>query len=263
MKEIKCAKSLFIDLALEKDTESTQRKNTNHTSSNRRTMPTHQTCSIPALLFDATFLIIGCAAMVMAGVVVQDEVGQLSGHGISTGLILIGALLTIVSLISAQASLNGDLQKWSFYYSVILLFVLVATCVLSTLSFQEATVKENLSSGWNVVDSALRKTVEQNLKCCGFNKVHDRSVVPCNFVDPCEPKLHALVDARMSIMRAWSFGLLSAESVGFFIALYVLWKKMTMLDVSKRNHFGEGIPSVNTVSYYGGGGGGGGGGPVV
>ena len=38
---------------------------------------------------------------------------------------------------------------------------------------------------------------------------------------------------------------------------------MRLLKHTERNHFGEGIPSVNTVSYYGGGGGGGGGGPVV
>ena len=45
------------------------------------------------------FLFVGIATLIGAGVVIGDEVGKISGKGISTGLMLIGALIMFLSLI--------------------------------------------------------------------------------------------------------------------------------------------------------------------
>ena len=121
-------------------------------------------CRYTTLIFNVIFLLLGLSVVIMAGIVVGDEVGKLSGHGVSTGLLLIGSLIILVSSLGTQASCAGDLQKWSLYYAVMLLFVLIATCVLCSLVFQEATVKENLSSGWNIADLETRRNVQTNLK---------------------------------------------------------------------------------------------------
>ena len=168
----------------------------------------------------------------------DDEIGKLSGSGLSTGLLLIGALILMVSSIGTQASCVGDLQKWALYYAVVLLFVFVTTCILCSLVFQESTVKENLSNGWNVVDIETKRTVQSNLKCCGFNKVHDRSVLPCNFVEACEPKLHLLVDDRMSMMRGCAFVLLTIEIIGLFLTTVIFCRKP--IAIAKPNEFGSG-----------------------
>ena len=162
----------------------------------------------------------------MGSLIVQDEIGKLSGHGVSTGVIIIGVIILLVSSLGTQASCSGDLHKWSFIYAIMLLFVLITTSILCSVVFQETTVKENLSSGWNVADLETKRTVQTNLKCCGFTKVSDRSILPCNWLEPCEPKLHKLVDLRMSSMRSWIFTLLALEIIGFIITI-ITWCKQS------------------------------------
>ena len=167
-----------------------------------------------ALLFNFVFFVCGVSVMVAAAFVVSDEVGKLSGRGISTGLIVIGVLIVIVSALGGQASWSHDLSKCSFFYMVVLLFVVVATSVLCGLVFKDAAMKENLSSGWNVADAETKRDIQESLRCCGFNKVSDRVVLPFSFVDPCEPSLHTVVDERMGSMKSCAFVLLGLEIVG-------------------------------------------------
>lgn len=176
--------------------------------------------------YNLIFGIVGTVTMVISFSIVQDEVGKISGAGASTGLLLIGSLIVVTSALGTQASCTGDYHRWSFLYSTILLFVLVTTLILCVVVFQDAAVKENLSSGWNIVDLEIKRTVQSNLKCCGFNKISDRIIVPCNYVEPCEPKLHVLVDARMATMRSCVFALLGLELVGFVISI-VVWCKQS------------------------------------
>ena len=115
-----------------------------------------------ALLFNFVFFVCGVSVMVAAAFVVSDEVGKLSGRGISTGLIVIGVLIVIVSALGGQASWSNDLSKCSFFYMVVLMFVTVATSLLCTLVFKDAAMKENLSSGWNVADAETKRDIQES-----------------------------------------------------------------------------------------------------
>ena len=130
-------------------------------------------------------------------------------------------LIVIVSALGGQASWSNDLSKCSFFYMVVLMFVTVATSLLCTLVFKDAAMKENLSSGWNVADAETKRDIQESLRCCGFNKVSDRVVLPCSFVEPCAPKLHTVVDERMSAMRSCTFVLLALEIVGLICTCIV------------------------------------------
>ena len=207
---------------------------------------TNNSCHLLALIFNVVFLLLGLTTMITASIIVQDEVGKLSGHGISTGLLLIGASIIVVSALGTQASCLGKLQEWSFMYAVILTFCLVTTVILCSVVFQEATVKENLSAGWVTVDLEVKRTVQTSLQCCGFNKIHDRSILPCNYVEPCEPILHTMVDARMSSMRGCVFALLSFEAVGLCIAI-ATWCQQVKTPVPF-NAYGSGAPETTRSS---------------
>ena len=191
-------------------------------------------------MFNLVFFVCGLSVMIAAAYVVSDEVGKLSGRGISTGLMVIGLLIIIVSALGGQASWAHNLGKCSFFYLVVLLFVTMATGVLCALVFKDAAMKENLSSGWNVADVETKREIQQSLKCCGFNKVSDRVVLPCSFVDPCEPNLHRVVDDRMTTMKSCAFVLLALEVLGLVCACFT-------------SYFAEKQPQYRPADSYGGG----------
>ena len=175
-----------------------------------------------AVLFNLAFLVLGLAALVTSGAVVSDEVGKLSGRGLSTGLLIVGVLIVVTGSLGAQASCTGRLRQCSFFYIVVMLFVAMATGIMCSLVFKADSVKENLSEGWNVADLETKRQVQDSLGCCGFNDPADRAVVPCHHLaEACEPKLEALVDTRMGTLKACAFSLLAFELIGLFSAIGV------------------------------------------
>jgi hypothetical protein len=175
--------------------------------------------------FNCLFLFVGVATLIGAGVVIGDEVGKISGKGISTGLMLIGALIMFLAAAGAQATRTAELTKCALYYIVVLTFTSMATAVLCLLVFRVEASKENLSNGWDIANLETRRDIQEQLECCGFNLISDRVTVPCQHLRPCEPELEAKVDTRMGYMKVFAFLLLSFEIIGLILTCCLLMKR--------------------------------------
>jgi hypothetical protein len=175
--------------------------------------------------FNCLFLFVGIATLIGAGVVIGDEVGKISGKGISTGLMLIGALIMFLAAAGAQATREAELTKCALYYVVVLTFVCMATAVLCLLVFRVEESKENLSNGWDTANIETRRDIQEQLECCGFDKVIDRVSLPCTFTRACEPELGAKVESRMEYMKTFAFMLLGVQIIGLVLTCCLLMKR--------------------------------------
>jgi hypothetical protein len=173
------------------------------------------------------FLFVGIATLIGAAVVIGDEVGKISGKGISTGLMLIGALIMFLAAAGAQATREAELTKCALYYVLILTFVCMATAIMCLLVQRVEESKENLSNGWDIANIETRRDIQEQLSCCGFNKVVDRVSLPCTYTRPCEPELILKVEARMDYMKTFSFCLLAIEVIGLILTCCLLMKRQT------------------------------------
>ena len=152
--------------------------------------------------------------------VIGDEVGKISGRGISTGLMLIGALIMFLAAAGAQATRTAELTKCALYYIVVLTFSSMATAVLCLLVFRVEASKENLSNGWDIANIETKRDIQEQLECCGFNRVDDRVTLP-PALKACEPELEAKVDSRMEYMKVVAFLLLAFEVIVDFDLLLI------------------------------------------
>ena len=140
--------------------------------------------------------------------------GRGLGRDISTGLIVIGVLIVIVSALGGQAWWL-DLSKCSFFYMVVLMFVTVATS-LSHACLQGCRHEENLSSGWNVADAETKRDIQVSALLQPTRRQSSAAVQLC-----CScAQLHTVVDERMSAMRNF-VRLLALEIVGLICTCIV------------------------------------------
>ena len=117
----------------------------------------------------------------------------------------------------AQATREAELTKCALYYVVVLTFVCMATAVLCLLVFRVEESKENLSNGWDTANIETRRDIQEQLECCGFDKVIDRVSLPSTFTRACEPELVPALRAlnmRFVVYNPLAGGLLTGKHAG-------------------------------------------------
>jgi len=125
------------------------------------------------LSVNVLFLIFGCVLMSVGSYALNNEIGDLAGATIPTGLIVLGVFIMLLSLVGAMAAWRESRVFLGCYFVFLLLFTIILFAVGIAVYVEKNDSDVFISKAWNEAPPDVRQSLSSYVGCCGLNTFND------------------------------------------------------------------------------------------
>jgi len=193
--------------------------------------------------FNILFLIFGCVLAAVGSYALSGHVNALAGVTVPRGIIVVGVMIILISIMGLLASWKES----RLFLSVYFFFILILTVILFSVGIAVFVEKDKsgqyMSQGWRSLDymgspdsaNEIRIDLQNSLDCCGLTVFNVSAGYPCPATalqtkQTCLPRLQSVFESN--------FGTAGSCAIGFSIVMIfgMVFVCILMEGIKKKRH---------------------------
>jgi len=203
------------------------------------------------LAVNVLFLIFGAVLMSVGSYALNNQVGELAGQSIPTGLIVLGVFIMLLAMLGALAAWRESRAFLGFYFIFLLIFTIILFAVGIAVYVKKNDSAELIVEAWNDSPTDVRQSLSAYVGCCGLYTFNDSvpAPYPCpaGYADPattpaCLERMVDIFDHSFTTAGACgiAFSIIMLAGLGFVCYLMSgIRRKQEESDIAKLRTGGD------------------------